>query len=413
MQKDVIIIGAGVAGLTAAIYLEEAGLKPLIIEATGRVGGRVKTDQYQGFLLDRGFQVLLTTYPEAKNLLDYEALNLKNFASGAIILNEHGEKDVISDPLREPSTLLTSLFSSVGTIRDKFKILKLSNQLKAKKIQTIFEGNDYPTLQYLKDFGFSEQLITHFFQPFFSGIFLEKNLKTSRKMFEFVFKMFAEGHAALPALGIGQIPIQLRNKLNLTEIKFDERVTHLEGNKVFTNKNACYEGKKILIATEAIGLARQYDKALNVKYGGTSVLYFSADTAPLKGKYIALNIAKSKIINNLSVISNTLPSYAPKGKHLISLSTVGLATEAQEKLIELVKEEMSHWFGNQVNGWQFLKMYHVPYALPTQESVIYEPSRQDMQLNETTFICGDHLSNSSLNAAMKSGRLAAKMIIEQ
>ncbi len=411
-MRDVIIIGGGVSGLTAAIYLEEEGLKPLLIEATGRVGGRIKTDHYKGFLLDRGFQILLTSYPEVKKTLDFDAINLQKYAPGALILGENGEKNIVCDPFREPSKIFASAFSSIGSLADKFKILGLTRRLKKKSVASIFEGEDYSTLVYLRDNDFSEDIIEDFFIPFFSGIFLEPKLKTSRKMFEFLFKMFAEGYATIPELGIGQIPIQLKSQLNLTEIKFDERVTHIEGNKVYTNKNECYEAKKIIIASEAIGLVKHHRKEVNGKYFGTSVMYFSADKAPIKDKYIALNAKKNKIINNISVPSNISSAYAPKGKHLIALSTVGLATDSQAPYLAQIKAEMSEWFGEEVHQWEHLKTYHIPYSLPSQEKVSYDILPEKMIVGEHIVLAGDYLSNSSINAAMKSGRLAAEIIVK-
>ncbi len=413
MQKDVIIIGGGVSGLAAANYLEDYGWKPMIIEATSRVGGRVKTDQYEGFLLDRGFQVFLTAYPEAKHLLDYEGLKLEKFSPGALILKENGTKDLISDPMRDISTLFSTIFAQVGSFSDKLKMLSLKNKVTGKSIETIFEGDNTPTAKYLQDFGFSDEMINSFFAPFFGSIFLEKDLKTSRKMFEFVFKMFSEGFATIPKNGIGQIPIQLKSKLNLTEIKYNERVTHIENNKVYTNKNECYEAKAVLIATEAVGLVRNYKKDINTKYQGTSVMYFSAEQSPIKGKYIALNASKSKLINNIAVPSNISSAYAPKGKHLISLSTIGLAQDGQAEYIDLVKTEMKNWFGAQVDSWKYLKTYHIPYSLPRQENVTYNIDNQATKIGENLYMCGDAFSNSSLNAAMKSGRVAAAAINEQ
>ena len=413
MQKDIIIIGGGISGLTAANYLEDFGWKPMIIEATSRVGGRVKTDQHEGFLLDRGFQVFLTAYPEAKHLLDYEALNLQNFSPGALILKENGNKDLISDPMRDISTLFSTVFAQVGNFSDKLKMLSLKNKVKNKNVESIFEGENKSTIKYLRDFGFSEEMINSFFAPFFGSIFLEKDLKTSRKMFEFVFKMFSEGFAALPKDGIGQIPVQLKSKLNLTEIKYNERVTHIENNKVYTNKNECYEAKAVLIATEAIGLVRNYKKDINVKYQGTSVMYFSAEKSPIKGKYVALNASKSKLINNISVPSNVSSAYAPSGKHLISLSTIGLAQDGQEEYLTAIKNEMKTWFGEQVNAWKYLKTYHIPYSLANQENVSYNIDNQSIIIGENLYMCGDSFSNSSLNAAMKSGRIAAEIINEK
>ena len=141
MEKDVIIIGAGLAGLTAAKVLKQAGKSVLVIESSNAVGGRVQTDEVNGFLLDRGFQVLLTAYPEAKRFLNYEALALCRFDPGALILNKKGISR-IGDPLRQPGALMSTLFSSAGTFADKFKMLRLKLKLSRKTIQHIFSEKE-------------------------------------------------------------------------------------------------------------------------------------------------------------------------------------------------------------------------------------------------------------------------------
>ena len=150
-NDKIIIVGAGVAGLVAAIELERRGLKPIIIESSDNVGGRVRTDYIDGFQLDHGFQVLLTAYPEAQDYLNYRELDLRYFDPGAEIYR-NGSKYVISDPLRNPGQTLNMAFSPVGTLGDKFKIWKLSQRLKKTDIQTIFDKPSMTTLQYLKDF---------------------------------------------------------------------------------------------------------------------------------------------------------------------------------------------------------------------------------------------------------------------
>ena len=209
-QPDVLVIGAGIAGLTAAKLLKEAGKTVKLIEASNSIGGRVKTDLYQGYLLDHGFQVLLTEYPEAKKLLNYNQLHLKAFDPGAIILNQKGITE-IGDPLRKPSTLVQTLISPVGSIFDKLKMLGLKLKLAGTSIEQIFEKKEITTWQYLKQVGFSEKMLNQFFKPFMTGIFLENELTTSSRMFEFVFKMFSEGDTAIPAKGMAEIPKQLAN----------------------------------------------------------------------------------------------------------------------------------------------------------------------------------------------------------
>ena len=195
------IIGAGISGLIAAQILENHGYHPTIIEASATVGGRVKSDLVDGYTLDHGFQVLLTSYPATKKYLDYKALDLQKLLPGATIF-KHGKAQTIGDPLRNISLLFPTLRSSIGTFSDKLKILKLNTLLKKKKITAIFKTEEKTTLQYLKDFGFSDEIIKDFFTPFFSGIFLETELETSSRMFEFVYKMFGDGLAVIPKEGM-------------------------------------------------------------------------------------------------------------------------------------------------------------------------------------------------------------------
>ena len=209
-MKKITIIGAGLSGLSAAYYLEENGFEDItILESKSSVGGRLKTDFVNGFTLDRGFQVLLTAYPEAKKILNYEALNLKRFAPGALIFDGSGKPQRIGDPLRDIGSLLPTIFSSVGSLLDKIKILTLRNRLVNKSLDAILEQPEKPTAFVLKDYGFSDKFINGFFKPFYAGIFLENELTTSRRMFDFVFKMFAEGDTAIPANGIAEIPKQI------------------------------------------------------------------------------------------------------------------------------------------------------------------------------------------------------------
>lgn len=409
-MHDVIIIGAGIAGLTAANYLEEYGYTPLIIEATSKIGGRVKTDVIGGFRLDRGFQVFLPAYPEAKKLLDYDTLQLKYFKPGAKIMLESGEIETISDPLRDYSALFPTVFSGIGTIKDKIKIFKLKKRLEHKKIDEIFEQRGMSTQKYLRHEGFSEDIIDAFFQPFFRGIFLESLLDTNSNMFEFIFKMFSEHNAAMPALGIAALPEQLKNRLKRTSFRFDERVTHIEGDVVFTSHHNEIKSPLIVIGTEATGIVRQYQPEFNGNFVSTSCIYFSSPKIKNSGQYIYLNATKGALVNNVVVLDHISEEVAPKDKSLISCSIVGLSTLGNEELLPNVKEELKKWFGVQVEQWQHLKTYHIPYALPTQQQVAYDIPLQSLKIKEGIYVCGDYLLNGSLNAAMTTGRLVAEAI---
>ena len=221
------IVGGGVSGLIAANVLEKHGLSPVILEASDRVGGRLKTDIVNGYQLDQGFQVLLSNYKAAQQYLDFNKLNLQKLKSGACIL-VNGKQIKFGDPLRDPALLLPTLFANIGTLRDKLKIAILNLKIQNKSLENIFESPELTTLQYLRNFGFSDKIIHNFFQPFFSGIFLETELKTSSRMFEFIFKMFGEGLALIPKNGIEEIAKQLKSQLMKTTFKFNNGVIKID-----------------------------------------------------------------------------------------------------------------------------------------------------------------------------------------
>jgi protoporphyrinogen oxidase len=408
--NDVVIIGAGISGLTAAKVLKAAGKKIKIIEASNSIGGRVQTDQINGYLLDRGFQVLLTAYPEAKQFLNYRALDLKKFEPGAIVFNEKGITE-IGDPLRNPSTLFKTLASPVGSIFDKLKMLSLKLQLGNKKIDNIFTSTEITTLEYLVKKGFSNRMINQFFKPFMTGIFLESNLKTSSRMFEFVFKMFSEADTAIPAKGMGMIPTQLAEGLTLDELYLNEKVIEINGNTVQINTGKKYTASKILIATEASAIPAPFEKITTQKKSVITI-YFTADKPPFTKPIIALNASLNKIVNNVAVVSQLSTHYAPAHKSLISVSLIDYYKKDNESMIESVKKELQHWYADAIH-WEHLKTYEILYALPKDENVRYELNPANIKLSENIFIAGDHLLNGSINAAMKTGRVAAELIIRE
>jgi len=408
-KTDVIIIGAGLAGLTAAKVLKAAGKSVKILEASDQVGGRVRTDEVDGFLLDRGFQVLLTAYPETKRFLDYDALDLRKFDPGALILNEKGST-IIGDPLRQPSTLISTLRSPAGTLGDKIRMLGLKIKLAGKSIDEIFSEEQTTTLAYLENAGFSVRMMNQFFKPFMSGIFLEEKLSTSSRMFEFVFKMFSEGDAAVPAKGMGMIPLQLARDLSAQELIFHEKVIEIDGNTVKTSSGSVYQADTVLIATDQLNLPKPFHQSVRA-YRSVTNLYFTAAEKPFASPLIALNSMPGKLVNNIAVMNQISPSYSKNGDSLISLSLIGDRSKTNiSELQTKAVHELKTWFPNATN-WKHLKTYHIPYALPDDDQVTNDAESQVRKLNVHCFVCGDYLMNGSINAAMKSGKLAAKAIL--
>lgn len=401
------IVGAGISGLTAATVLEQKGYSPVLLEASDRVGGRVKTDVINGYQLDHGFQVLLTAYPAAQKYLDYDSLELQNFLPGASIF-KNGKQEVIGDPLRDASLLFSTLFANIGTVADKLKILKLNTSLKKKSIDEIFSDEAQTTFSYLTDLGFSSEIIDDFFTPFFSGIFLENKLETSSRMFEFVYKMFGEGNAALPKGGIEEIPKQLLHQLKNTVIKYNTSVSSIGDSKILLADGQEIESDFIIVATEASNLIQNL-KNQAIEWQSCDTLYFETENKTIKKPLIGLIPDQGTIINNI-FYHTSLKTAINAGKELLSVTVVDNQGLTGKGLIDQVQTELKEFCG--ITSSTFIKHYSIPKSLPKLSDLNYEISPSETRLTETVYLAGDLQLNGSLNAAMIAGEKAALGVLE-
>ncbi|GAC1654080.1 MAG: NAD(P)/FAD-dependent oxidoreductase [Acidobacteriaceae bacterium] len=412
----IIVIGAGLSGLSAARELQRCGREVLVLEASDAPGGRVRTDLVNGFRLDRGFQILLTAYPECRRSFDYASLNLRRFKPGALVWF-NGRFHRLIDPLRHP---LEAIFSTVDpflSIPDKLRVAKLVAYTRANTIEQIFAAPESSTLQRLNDLNFSTDIIERFFRPFFSGVFLEAELATSSRLFEFYFKMFSAGAAAVPALGMAELSNQLAQGLN---VRYNEPVAEVisgDPTRVRLDSGEILEAEQLVIATndtlrntpsgDRVSLGEHYPGGS--VWNGTACFHYSADRAPLREPILMLNGEGPAAgpVNNCVVMSNVAPELAPAGKHLITASLVGVFDNDELTRLEpRVRQHLRKWFGIEVTTWELLRAYNIPYALPFQPHVdVTVPLRAGIVL------AGDRCQSGSLNGALKSGRQAAEALL--
>lgn len=411
--ESVAIIGAGLSGLSCAYHLKQADIPFRILEASDDVGGRVRTDEVEGFLLDRGFQVFLTAYPLCQALLNYQQLGLANFKSGSKIYNNH-QLHTLIDPWENLPGGLASAFSPVGTVADKLRIAQLRNKVLAyTSPDDIFKGFETSSLSYLQQAGFSIQFIEQFFTPFLGGVFFDKDLRTSSRMLEFVMHMFAKGDVALPQQGVGAIAQQLAKTVGVKNIRLNTPVTALTDYGYIIDDDIEVKTLKTVVATSAMAAKKLLPKFKTPAFRSVTTLYFAANQSPDSDKLLLLNGSPTGCVNNVAVVSDVQPTYAPAGQSLISVTILANSRCDDDLLAAQTKAELQNWFGVQVKDWQHLKTYRIRHALPQNFMPNANLKPQSVRYNSKTLVCGDYLENPSFHGAMAAGKRAAQAIITQ
>tara|TARA_B100001093_G_scaffold500944_1_gene551999 strand:- start:393 stop:1637 length:1245 start_codon:yes stop_codon:yes gene_type:complete len=401
-EAQIAVVGAGMSGLIAALDLERLGYSPQLIEASDQIGGRLKTVVENDICYDQGFQVLLTAYPEVKRYLDIEALDLMSFRPGALLFEDSTCPIQIGDINRDFKFLWSTLLTSVATLKDKRTLRKEQLRLKEENEDTIFDRTAHTTTRvYLREKGYSARFRNAFFKPFYAGIYLEPDLITSCKLFEFVFKMFAEGDAAIPRKGIAEIPKQIASRFEHTSIRLNKRVSRIAQDPKTNSAVLLVNGKKerfdAVIYTAA-------PEQVDLKWNSCWNFYFELEEVKKKfNDIISLVASRDSLINNFYI----LPQKTAKGKFILSVTVLGNPKD-QEQLIKNLQLEFGALCDIELGAC--LKSFYIENALPTYKKMRSLPRPEHVQpnANRGIFHAGDYMLYPSLNAAMKSGRLAAE-----
>lgn len=468
----VAVVGAGVSGLLCARTLAAEGVDVLVLEASDGIGGRVRTDAHDGFLLDRGFQVFIEEYPAVRRQLDFTKLGLKQFRPGALVWAENG-LCTVADPFRRPQDILAGVVAPVGSLLDKVLVGMYRLQSEFWSVPDLFTRDEKTTYELLRNkLGLSDVMIDRFFRPFYQGIFLAPLEQQSSQMFEFVFHMFAKGAASLPARGLQAVPDQLAEGLPRGAIKLSSPVQSVASGLVVLADGSRVKCDTVVVATEGPVAAKLINAAVVDARGqrqmgansntandddeglaagrvnvGTMIepptdrastcLYFSFDgEAPVTDPILVLNgeggATLDRPVNNVCFPSAVQASYAPKGKTLASVTVVDAClskghhrngAEMEMEEAELAKRclvQMADWFGDPsiVQRWSFLRSYRIAHAQPGQDPAEEELKRtafekQPCEVMEKVYVCGDHRGTPTLNGAFESGERVAATILSR
>lgn len=403
---DVCIVGAGLAGLACATTLSRLGVECRLLEASDDAGGRVRTDAVDGFLLDRGYQVVLTQFPELHHQLDLDALGLGRYDAGAVV-RVKGKFHRVRDPREAPTRALASATAPIGTLLDDVRLLRLVVDLWRTPPRDLLRRPDTTTLESLRARGFSEKMIDRLWRPLFAGIQLDPELEVSSRRFEVILAMLVEGAAAHPATGVQAIPRQLVAGLPAGVLECDAPVERLDGTTVHLADGRRVDARAVVVATDgprAAGLTGLPDPGSR----GESCVYFAADTAPLPDRLVVLDGSREGPVNNLAVVSNVAPSLAPAGSALIAAVSPGPIVGSDDELLDATRRQLRTWFGSVVDGWQHLRTYRIAHAHPVQDPG-FNP-RRSVRLGGGVYVCGDHRDTVSTQGALFSGRRTASAV---
>ncbi len=406
-SADVIVVGAGLAGLVCAHDLGLAGYQCTVLEGSDGVGGRVRTDLVDGFRLDRGFQIVSTNYPQVIDRLDLDALAVGTFAPGALV-RVGNQMHRVADPLRQPRQLWSTLRAPVGTFADRVRLLRLVVDVRTHSVVELLRRPDTSTSRRLTDAGFTPTMIELLWRPLFAGIQLDPDLEVSRRRFDVILRMLASGRAGVPRLGMGAIPEQLAAKLPADSIRLGATVRAIDGTTVELADGERQHARAVVVATD--GPAAHRLLGSNVADPGSRAVaccWFSTTDAPWTDPVIALDGTSEGPARNLAVLTHVSRSYAPPGVSLIAAAVPG-ADALDPSVTARVRAQLASWFGSTTNDWTHLRTDVIAHGQPDQRPPLHP--RQRVNLGDGVFVCGDHRDTASIQGAMFSGERTATAV---
>lgn len=405
-QLHVIVVGAGLAGLTAARELKKAGLRVRVLEAAPQFGGRVRSLTQDGFTLDAGFQVLFTAYPAVRRQLDLTRLDLVTLPPAAVICDGRRRETVGRDPGSLGGTLRAGSF----TWPDRVRMLSLAATLKSAPAEHLLLGDDEPTGDFLRRYGFSERVVERFFAPFFGGIFLKRDLSASARLFRYYFRMLLDGSIAVPRGGIGRISEQLAEGLEVTLNTRVDQITPTPTGVTLTTSAGTLTADRVVVATDPPEIARLTGLSVMKEGVGSTYLYYAADTPVDDGPRLLLN-ARAGVVNNALWASNTNSLLAPPGQHLLAVTVLGVAEQDDETLDRGVRTDLASWYGGAAARLRLLKVIRLPFAQFAQPPGF----ATRLMANETplpnVLLASEATGSSSVQGAVESGENAAALIL--
>src|SRR5512139_1028954 len=406
MSSDVVVVGAGLAGLVCARELEAADLDVVVLERSDAVGGRVRTDLVDGYRCDRGFQLLNPAYPALSQLVDVEGLALRSFAAGAALAGPRGFA-IVADPKRSPAYLPQVLRS--GYVRPA-ELARFGAWARPSfgSVRKLLAQEDEALAESLDSAGVRGKIRDEVFEPFFAGVLAEDRGETSATFARLLVRSFAKGTPGVPALGMSALPEQIAADLRRDVVLGAEvvEIKRSRGAWRVATADAEYVGRAVVVATDpagAAGLTGVDTAAMK----GLVTYWFATDEAPTHLDLLVLDPTRSGPVVNTAVMSNVAPAYAPDGSHLVQATALAGEEAVGESEVRAHLERM---YRTSSRRWELVVVHHVVDALPEQRPGV--SLRQPVDLGDGLFVAGDHRDTASIQGALVSGRRTAAAVRE-
>jgi len=398
--KPIVVLGAGLAGLACARKLASHGQKVLVVEAKSKVGGRVSSQRTEtGFLVDEGFQVLLSSYPELNAVVSLQELELRPFNSGALIFNGQ-ELGLLANPFRHPGQIRRTLHFPDATLKDKFLVAYL--MLTSQRHREDQPLGHQSTLDFLKSFGFSSQFIENFWIPFLSGVYLDPTLSIGSDFFRFLIRCFGWGQVCLPEEGMEQLPIQIASQLPPDALRLNSKAHSWTDKEVTLDSGEKIEAAQVICAFDQ----REQNSSENPVFRKVTTYYFTSPQLNGLGWEKWLILVPPRLgmtITHMALVSSVSEHYGADQKPLLSVSVTGIK-KSDGSLVAHEVEKIAR----KSLSLEWVATTEVTRALP-----IISEEGAGFEVKEGVIVCGDRYASPSINGALRSGRLAAQSCLEK
>ncbi|MET8351853.1 MULTISPECIES: FAD-dependent oxidoreductase [unclassified Micromonospora] len=405
-ETDVVIVGGGLAGLAAARRLHRAGVPWRLLEAGSRLGGRIATDVVDGYLIDRGFQVLNTAYPRLGTLLDTDRLDLGYFTSG-VLVRKGDDLLRLVNPLREPTGGPRTALAGVGSLLDRLRFAALATGCATLPASLLLTAPETSAEVALRRAGLSDAIIEELLRPFLSGVLIDRELATSSHVLAMVLRSFARGRIGLPAEGMAALPRAIADPLPADLITLDTPVAEVAPCRVRTQAGDI-RCRAVVVAVDPPAAAALLPALATVRMHSYTTYYHSAPEPPLTEPILLIDGDRRETVANTVVLSNAAPTYAPAGRHLVATSVVGPTAPPEPT----VRAELTRLYGRSTADWTHLTTVAVPDALPAAPPP-QGRLRKPVALGEGLFVAGDHRDSPSIQGALTSGWRTAGAVLAE